>query len=267
MRCRRDLPPSTPTATACSTGSISAPSRASCTRWRWTLRGTLVRFAGTGGGSGCSDQCRVDGSEWVPYRIFDTGGRPIYYPPQVVYVAAARKYALAFGTGDREDLQHKSNQNGRFYFIRDDFTSASTMKTETNYTLVTTDGSNVQGDLVAGSGGYYIPLLPDERLLSEVFTLGPVTIFSTFDPNLGPQPNNVNPCASGSAGRSRVYVLGSANGNSLRSSGRNYVIEGLVTNPFVQSSSNVQSKKDPDEDPAPARDAATSKRSTKIVRP
>ena len=199
----------------------------------------LIRFTGSGGGSGCSDECRVDSTAWAPYRIFDTGGRPIYYPPQVVYVAAARRYALAFGTGDREDLQHKSTQNGRFYFLQDDFSATSVMKTESEYTLVTVDGSNVDTDLVAGSGGYYMPLQPDERLLGEVFTLGPVTIFSTFDPNLGAPVAVATPCASGSAGRSRVYVIGSANGNSLRSSGRNYVVEGLVTNPFVESSSST----------------------------
>ena len=39
-----------------------------------------------------------------PFAIFDTEGRPIFYPPTVTFVASQSKFALAFGTGDREDL-------------------------------------------------------------------------------------------------------------------------------------------------------------------
>jgi len=44
----------------------------------------------------------------------------MYYPPAVIYSTQLGKYALAFGTGDRENLWAPSAVTGRFYVILDD---------------------------------------------------------------------------------------------------------------------------------------------------
>ena len=71
------------------------------------------------------------GAKWAPFPVFDTGGRPIYHPPAVVFVAQRGQFALAFGTGDREDLWSLDNQQGRLdmildnNFVRADFENAT----------------------------------------------------------------------------------------------------------------------------------------------
>ena len=47
-----------------------------------------------------------DPTQWAPFAIFDTDGAapPIFYPPTVLFVASQGRFAIGFGTGDREDL-------------------------------------------------------------------------------------------------------------------------------------------------------------------
>ncbi len=47
---------------------------------------------------------KVTSENWEPFAIFNTFDRPIYHEPTVVFVTELGKYAVAFGTGDREDL-------------------------------------------------------------------------------------------------------------------------------------------------------------------
>ena len=64
----------------------------------------------------------------TPSSIFDTGSRPIYFAPTLFYVSRLSRFALAFGTGDREKLWNLDGQTGRFYLIIDDnFTSVTGM--------------------------------------------------------------------------------------------------------------------------------------------
>ena len=62
-----------------------------------------------------------DLDEWKPFKIFDTGGRDLFFPPTVVFDANSGGYALAFGSGDREDMWSEAlaGEEGRFYMILD----------------------------------------------------------------------------------------------------------------------------------------------------
>ena len=64
-------------------------------------------------------QRRIDEKEWEVYSIFETGGRPIFFPPSALWVGTRGKYAVAFGTGDREDLWSPQPESGRFYVFLD----------------------------------------------------------------------------------------------------------------------------------------------------
>src|SRR5262249_50323789 len=107
---------------------------------------------------------RITDSTWAPTAIFDTGGRPIYLGATVMFVQSLNAYAVAFGTGDREDLWNfTGNQEGRFYLIVDQgFTTA---QNESKYTQITPTGSSTTNDLVSATSppvglnrGWYIRL-------------------------------------------------------------------------------------------------------------
>ena len=71
---------------------------------------------------------------WEPVAIFDanwdvdsTGTatataarRPLYQRPTVFFAALLDRFGLAFGTGNREDLWQKVDQEARFYLFIDD---------------------------------------------------------------------------------------------------------------------------------------------------
>ncbi|TNF75470.1 MAG: hypothetical protein EP299_06220, partial [Acidobacteria bacterium] len=62
---------------------------------------------------------RVIDAAWDPFPIFDTGGRPIYFPPSVIFIGKLGLYSVAFGTGDREDIVAFPAQVPRFYNVVD----------------------------------------------------------------------------------------------------------------------------------------------------
>ncbi len=65
------------------------------------------------------DELRVFSSDWDPFVIVDTGGRPIYFPAAVIYVSDISQYAIAFGTGDREDLWRTQSDRQHYYVVLD----------------------------------------------------------------------------------------------------------------------------------------------------
>ena len=72
-----------------------------------------------------------------PLRDLRHAGRPIYLAPTIFYVSRLGRFALAFGTGDRENLWNLDGQVGRFYLIVDDnFTSGGAAE----------DGGELSGD-------------------------------------------------------------------------------------------------------------------------
>jgi Tfp pilus tip-associated adhesin PilY1 len=204
---------------------------------------------------------RIVDPRWKPFPIFSTFGRPIYFAPTLFYVSKAQRFALAFGTGDREDLWSFNDQEGRFYVILDDNFTASMLsvgdlpKDETEYPAIDPDALNAPSgtDFVLAPSpgkerGWYMRLDPDERVITQAFGLSGVIIFSGFQPQItvDPGPGNGNGgnkaapvCARG--GTSRIFVVLANNGNSLLSTGgvptRFRTVPEFVTNPYVEQGS------------------------------
>jgi len=188
---------------------------------------------------------RVTDSRWNPFPIFTTDGRPLFFPPSVIFVAARGQFALAFGTGDREDLwEDAPNDDGRFYLFVDDDLDAGTIgipfdqddlrridlgtapvAAETDFLLSPT--SSVPG--------WFLPLEDDERVITQAFALGGVTVFSSFLPQVETSTLGGSEVVCANRGESRVYVLFTANGNAVFDTGLRFrSVPDLVTEPFTE---------------------------------
>ncbi|HEY9420018.1 MAG TPA: hypothetical protein VIW92_01260 [Thermoanaerobaculia bacterium] len=199
---------------------------------------------------------RINDAAWNPFPIFDTVGRPIYYAPTAFFVARLNRFALGFGTGDREDLWSFNGQEGRFYLIIDDnFKAGMLPRTEANYQQIDPEGAaaGVNADFVltpnAGKDrGWYMQLEPDERVITQSFGLSGILIFSSFQPQVvvsggsgggnggGGRGDDDAVCARG--GDSRIFVVLANTGNAIMNvdgvSTRFRIVPEFVTNPYVE---------------------------------
>jgi Tfp pilus tip-associated adhesin PilY1 len=211
----------------------------------------------------------LDGSSrplWAPYKIFDTGGREIYFRPSVIFVAKLGKYALSFGTGDREDLWSKSGVEGRFYVFVDDSDQVATLPM-TELTLQSVNVSSTASPDVTntdyllsrpiGSRGWFLHLGVDERVITDSFALSGVTFFSSYLPSIcqnGPPDPVTHQCTTASGGgnnqplvcaktgSSRVFIVNTTNANTFMTAAdgtrsRFLAVSDFVTNPYTEQSS------------------------------
>jgi Tfp pilus tip-associated adhesin PilY1 len=204
---------------------------------------------------------RIASTAWVPRVVFNAntdGGaplaagvtRPIYYRPSVVYVSKLGRYALAFGTGDREDLWDRpadptQGLPGRFYVFVDDTEDlpSSTILNEGSFTRLTTTSNPSATDYLLtgdpGKRGWYLNLLPNERLITDPFALSGVTFFSTYVPDVKNVGTTRDPLCS-KLGDSRIYVVSTVSGDPFLTDAagalvRNMQIRDFVTNPFTEA--------------------------------
>jgi hypothetical protein len=204
---------------------------------------------------------RVASSAWVPRVIFNantdgatplaTGvSRPIYYRPSVVYVSKLGRYALTFGTGDREDLWDRpadptQGLPGRFYVFVDDTEdlATGTVLNEGAFQRITPTSAAAGVDYLltgnVGKRGWYLTLLPNERLITDPFALSGVTFFSTYVPDVKNVGTTKDPLCS-KLGDSRIYVVSTTNGDAFLTDAagglvRNMQIRDFVTNPFTEA--------------------------------
>ena len=189
---------------------------------------------------------------WAPFPIFDTGDRPIYFPPAVVFVALRGQYALAFGTGDREDLWSLETQEGRLYMILDnnfeldDFLTEDLPKTESDYAPlggIDAEVESVGGDLLRQPPfGWFLKLDGRERVITRSFTLGGVTVFSSFQPS---ETISEEGSICLRRGSSRVFVVNTTNADALlEDDSRYFVIEGgFLSAPFVETGTTTNPDK------------------------
>jgi uncharacterized protein YegL len=192
---------------------------------------------------------RITDTSWNPFPIFDTGGKPIYIAPTSFFVSALGRYAISFGTGDREALWNKDGQTNRFYLLIDDGFTASQVATgvlpkkDTNYQQVLPGGAQagttadfVLSPTTGKDKGWYIALPANERVITQTFGLAGVVTFASFNPD---DPGETRPCARG--GISHVYVLYANNANAVMSDNgtpvRFRTVGFYVTNPYVEQGS------------------------------
>ena len=169
-------------------------------------------------------------------------------------------FALSIGTGDREDLWGTSQQEGRFFVFVDDSTPTSSAIEEAD--LVAVDplaASTVTADYLlnrsAGQRGWFMPLEPDERVITKAFGLSGVSFFSSYQPETALTDANGNPistsggcslsfkdtnnfCSRG--GTSRIFVVNTTNADGfLFDSNSNPVrlreISNFVSNPYTEA--------------------------------
>ena len=191
---------------------------------------------------------RIDNTtQWAPLKIFDTGDRPMFYPPTVIFVSQLGQYALAFGTGNREDLwmAEVPPEEGRFYMILDYGFDASVPGlpfSESSYQVIAkADGPSSSNLLInpnAGNQAGWVMLLePDERVTTEAFALEGLLTFNAFSPN---DTLEGDTSCSISAGVANIYTLLSTNANALGESGRYRSVGGLASSPYVMPASVSQ---------------------------
>jgi len=188
---------------------------------------------------------RVTDSRWNPFPIFTTDGRPIYFAPSVIFVAARGQFALAFGTGDREDLwEDAPNDDGRFYLLVDDDFAATTIGIpfdQDDLRRINLGAAAVDPETdfllspTSAQPGWFLPLEDDERVITQAFALGGVTVFSSFIPILETSTLGGNEVVCANRGVSRVYVLFTSNANAVFDTGFRFrTVPDLVTEPFTE---------------------------------
>ena len=201
---------------------------------------------------------RITDASWEPFPIFDTVGKPIYFAPTAFYVSALDRSALAFGTGDREDLWGMDGQEGRFYVIVDEGYNLGQIATgvlprdETDYEAVTVsspddeDADFILNPEAGRQRGWYLRLETNERVITQSFGLSGIVIFSSFQPQITVSGSSGNGNGNSGGGRngtdavcarggdSRIFVVVATNANSLISSGRFRMVPEFVTNPYVE---------------------------------
>jgi hypothetical protein len=179
-----------------------------------------------------------------------TPPRPVYYRASVIFIAALRNsFAIAFGTGDRDDLFNRTTQPGRFYVFRDDIavTDKTTLFTEADLqAFAPTDSPSTIDYLTdpsSGKHGWYLTLNPDEKLITNPFALSGIIVFTGFTPDpatvttTGGGQNQTSTCRL--SGTSRIFAVTATNANGLLidtygNSSRFTQIRDFVTDPYTE---------------------------------
>lgn len=220
-----------------------------------------------------SDQLRVDNAAWTPFPIFQTGpagaSTPIYMGVRVFYLAKVGGYALAFGSGDREDLWSENFGPGRFYVIRDTgFAEGDLPLAESDYQRIDPESTDlVRLDLTLNPGtgfapGWYMELAPSERVITRAFGLVTLLSFTSFNPQTEfIDVGEDELCAR--TGQSRIFAVDARNGDPLGlidgSPARYEQVDDFVTPPTleqVQTKNTGSGNEEPDEEPInPHQDA------------
>lgn len=163
-------------------------------------------------------------SLWEPFVFFDTRTsadplpKPIFYPPAVIYVATKNLFAVAFGTGYREDLWLNVDTNpGKYYMVLDDLsvTAGDAPFQEDDLAPVDpADTSLTNDNLLISNGGWFMTLRLGERQISNTFAQAGIVLFNTYKPD-EPDPSSssdgVNACSR--TGQSRFYIVSAINAN------------------------------------------------------
>jgi hypothetical protein len=198
---------------------------------------------------------RVAPGDWDPFPIFNvnTAGepvRPFFYPPSVIFVTERGRYALAFGTGYREDLWATVGQTARFVLILDEFRDTSVTPPRvrpfehgdylagelplnvSDLPAAIDTESEVVNDANLLQSGWWMELQAEERLIASPFALSGLLVFLTFQPDevIG---GGGGFCANAGIGRS--FTVQTVNGSTLRGGRKPYtIIPDLPTSPFTE---------------------------------
>ncbi|MEM8961062.1 MAG: hypothetical protein AAGD38_06250 [Acidobacteriota bacterium] len=202
---------------------------------------------------------RLIDAEWDPFVILDANDpndpsvvRPFYFPPATVPIPELELFALAIGTGDREDLW-EDGPEARFFVVVDENFEAGDFglpRDEEDYESIAPGDSATQANPVVNpatgnSPGWVLELPDSHRVTARPFVLNGVMIFNSFEPRIEAiSPDGETVCAR--SGQSFVYVIDARNADPLTqfddtgtssadcaSSGRCKEVSGSASAPFV----------------------------------
>ena len=212
---------------------------------------------------------RIVDSMFKPREIFRAApagsvpapSRQIFFRPAAGFLSDLGQYAIAFGTGNRDDLFTSDNQPGRFYVVRDDIAVGDlvTRYSEDDLSTVIDGGPGPGFDTLTESSptqGWVLLTRPDDRLIATPFQIAGITIFTMFEPDIlisgggGPGGGNNNDPVCSRTGTSRVFAVNTRNTDGLLfNSGvqtRGLDIAGFVVNPALERA-GTQNIFDPDD--------------------
>jgi Tfp pilus tip-associated adhesin PilY1 len=153
---------------------------------------------------------------------------PVYYRPTAVNlgynVNGKAALGLAFGTGDRDDIQSKNfpgslNFKQRFYYVVD----RGNTSTLTESDLYDITSSTAPGTTTVPANGWLLELAKGERVITDSISINGVIFFTTYNPAVA--GTGTNPCGNGikcnlGAGTARIYRVLYSTGNPYLGSDR-----------------------------------------------
>jgi Tfp pilus tip-associated adhesin PilY1 len=153
---------------------------------------------------------------------------PVYYRPTAVNlgynVNGKAALGLAFGSGDRDDIQSKNfpgslNFKQRFYYVIDK--ANTTTRTESDLYDITS--ATAPSTSTVPANGWFIELAKGERVISDSISINGVIFFPTYNPAV--PGSGTNPCGNGTkcnlgAGTARLFRVLYSTGNPYLGSDR-----------------------------------------------
>jgi hypothetical protein len=194
--------------------------------------------------------------------------RPIFFRPSVAYLPKFNKYAIAVGTGDRENIFGRTDPSGRFFVFVDDVTHVEIIDdgvfvpfspASASLTMLTPTSPRLeQVDLLQPGEGWWLELADNERVITDPFALSGVLFFSTFIPDPGGPEVIPENSLCREKGESNIYGVFTSNADGLLADDedindpsqlvRFITVSGLVSSPFTEQSQTKNPPPDPDQD-------------------
>jgi Tfp pilus tip-associated adhesin PilY1 len=150
--------------------------------------------------------------------------RPIFFRPSVIFVPEIEQYALAFGTGNREDLTLRGVPLARFFTVVDEkswavlsddaasqpLNKAALLQINLASAASTDQNANFLTDRAVNQRGWWMELAADERLITDPTTIVGVLLFSVFSP-----VEVIQQGVCGDTGTSRLFAVMATNASGL----------------------------------------------------
>jgi type IV pilus assembly protein PilY1 len=147
----------------------------------------------------------VNPANWKMHVLADLGStRKFFFQPDVVLGLSER--TIVIGSGDREKPLITSTTD-RFYGLRD--TEMGKNVAASPLVPITEGDLVASGTPVAGTKGWYVNLLPGEKVVNSPLTIAGVTYFSTNQPS-PPLPGT----CTANLGIARAYALDFTSGTA-----------------------------------------------------
>jgi Tfp pilus tip-associated adhesin PilY1 len=156
----------------------------------------------------------------------------IYYQPALAFDRYGKPWVY-FGTGDRENPNDYTNQNERFYAVKDDG-KGTYPRTENNNTLLEVTSSNTFTQIQDPLKGWMIKLEKSanslEKVLAKPAVFNQLVYFTTYTYTYS---ESTNPCYTGGIGSAKAYIVEYRSGGGAVSTLDDNLIPSATSNRWV----------------------------------